>query len=152
MELPHLCLHRAPPAGCPWKCHKSWSPTKSCGGRPGLAAGEGWQGPLLILSSRWHSTHRWLGRGQDPTVPALCLSAPRGQSRRPHSSTYREVCEGYTCGGKGTVIRPHGGLPHLCGPPEGLSQWLGEGLVTTSPLWWRASTSQDLVGLYPGQK
>ena len=113
---------------------------------------EGWQGPLLILSSGWHSTHRWLGRGQDPTVPALCLSAPRGQSRRPHSSTYREVCEGYTCGGKGTVIRPHGGLPHLCGPPEGLSQWLGEGLVTTSPLWWRASTSQGLVGLHPGQK
>ena len=40
MELPHLCLHRPPPASCLWKCHKSWSPAKSHGGRPGLAAGE----------------------------------------------------------------------------------------------------------------
>lgn len=59
---------------------------------------------------------------------------PRGQSRRPNSSTYREVCEGYTCGGKGTVIRPPG-FPCPCGPRKGPSQWLGEGLVITPPLW-----------------
>lgn len=91
-----------------------------------------------------------LGKGRTPQ-PALagatmpCPSQPQGPPMgRPSSSTYREVCEGYTCGGKGTDIRALG-FPY----PRGSVTMAVEGLVTTPPLGWRTSMGQGPARFTP---
>lgn len=86
-------------------------------------------------------------------MPALCLSAPRGQSGRSHSSTYREVCEGYTCGGKKQssdhVVDSHTSV----GPQSACHNGWERGWSPHLPYGGsRASMSQGLIGLHPGQK
>lgn len=97
------------PPSCLWKCHKSLSPAKSHGGRPGLAAGERRRpggtptGTLKLTAqhtslfgerARLHTLHLQVPPCSIPVSP----QEPKG--KRPNNSTYREVCEGYTCRGK----------------------------------------------------
>lgn len=80
------------------------------------------------------------GTGQTPHPVLAGATRPHPKQPQgprvggPNTSTYREVCEGYTCGGKGTVIRPLD-LLYFCRPTIGsLSQktdhhnsWVGAG-------------------------
>lgn len=99
----------SPRPSCLWKCHKSLSPAKSHGGRPGLAAGERRRpggtptGTLKLTAqhtslfgerARLHTLHLQVPPCSIPVSP----QEPKG--KRPNNSTYREVCEGYTCRGK----------------------------------------------------
>lgn len=85
-----------------------------------------------------------VGERAGPHCVCTMPVSPRGQSREPTAVLTGRSVKAIPLRRKGTVIRPVVDSHALWGP-RGACHNGWEGLVTTSSLWWRASTSQGLV-------